>query len=102
MATQTHDLTIGTINTILLLTSSLAIILALNSIRTGTTKGLKIGLGTTFALGFVFLSLKIGVEWPRLYLNGFTINSGLPASTYYVLTGAHALHVAVGMVAVGY
>ena len=102
VATQTHDLTIGTINTILLLTSSLAIILALNSIRTGNTKGFKIGLGTTFALGSVFLALKLGFEWPRLYLNGFTINSGLPASSYYVLTGAHAVHLAVGMVAVGY
>ena len=102
MATQTHDLTIGTINTILLLTSSLAIILALNSIRTGNIKGLKIGLGTTFGLGAVFLALKLGFEWPRLYLNGFTINSGLPASTYYALTGAHAVHLAVGMVAIGY
>jgi cytochrome c oxidase subunit I+III len=101
-AAQTHDLTIGTVNTLLLLTSSLTIILALNSIRTGNVKGLKTGLAATFAFGAAFLALKLGVEWPQLYLNGFTVNSGLPASSYYVLTGAHAVHLAVGMVAIGY
>ena len=102
LATATHDVTIGTVNTILLLTSSLMIILALHSIKTGNATGLKIGLGSTFALGFAFLDLKLGFEWPDLMRKGFSINSGLPGSTYFVLTGAHAVHVAVGLVAVGY
>ncbi|MGE5533187.1 MAG: cbb3-type cytochrome c oxidase subunit I, partial [Bacillota bacterium] len=102
IAYQIHDLTLGTLNTILLLTSSLAIIYALYSVRTGNAKGLKVGLSSTFALGFLFLVLKLGLEWPGLYFSGFTINSGLPASSYYALTGAHAVHVAVGMVAIGY
>ena len=59
-------------------------------------------MGSTFALGFAFLDIKLGFEWPDLIRNGFTINSGLPASSYYVLTGLHAIHVAVGLVAVGY
>ena len=102
IATQTHNVLLGMTNTIILLTSSLAMILALVSIRAGNVKGLKIGLASAFALGFAFLSIKLGFEWPELISKGFTINSGLPASTYYTLTGLHAMHVAVGLVAVGY
>jgi cytochrome c oxidase subunit I+III len=102
IATQTHDTLLGMTNTIILLTSSLTMILALYSIRAGNVKGLKICLFSTVALGFTFLGLKLGVEWPALIRSGFTISSGLPASTYYVLTGLHAVHLAVGLVAIGY
>jgi cytochrome c oxidase subunit I+III len=102
VATQTHNVLLGMTNTIILLTSSLTMIISLYSIKTNNVTGLKIGLGSTFALGFVFLDLKLGFEWPDLIRNGFTINSGLPGSSYFVLTGLHAVHVAVGLVAVGY
>jgi cytochrome c oxidase subunit I+III len=102
IATQTHNVFLGMTNTIILLTSSLAMILSLYAIRQGNVKGLKIGLGSAFALGIAFLVIKLGFEWPELISKGFTITSGLPASTYYVLTGLHAVHVAVGLVAVGY
>jgi cytochrome c oxidase subunit I+III len=101
-AAQTHNAILGMVNTIILLTSSLAIILALYSIRAGNVRGLKIGLISTFGLGLTFLIIKLGFEWPELYSKGFTITSGLPGSTYYLLTGVHAVHVAVGLVAVGY
>ncbi len=101
-ATETHNVYIGMANTIFLLTSSLAMILALASIKAGNIKGLKIGLSSAFALGITFLVIKLGFEWPALIGKGFTISSGLPASSYYVLTGLHAMHVAVGLVAIGY
>ena len=102
IATQTHNVLLGMTNTIILLTSSLTMILALYSIKAGNSNWTKICLGSTFALGFAFLDIKLGFEWPDLIRNGFTINSGLPASSYYVLTGLHAMHVAIGLVAVGY
>jgi cytochrome c oxidase subunit I+III len=102
IATQTHNVLLGMTNTIILLTSSLAMVLSLYAIRAGNVRGLKIGLGSAFALGAAFLVIKLGFEWPELISKGFTITSGLPASTYYVLTGLHAMHVAVGLVAVGY
>jgi cytochrome c oxidase subunit I+III len=102
IATQTHNVLLGMTNTIILLTSSLAMILALVSIKAGKVRGLKLSLNGAFALGFVFLAIKLGFEWPTLFRNGFTINSGLPASSYFVLTGLHAMHVAVGLVAIGY
>jgi len=102
IASQTHNVLLGMTNTIILLTSSLTMILGLYFIRLGNVGRLKICLGGTFALGCSFLAIKLGIEWPTLIHNGFTINSGLPASTYFVLTGLHAVHVAVGLVAVGY
>jgi cytochrome c oxidase subunit I+III len=102
VATETHNVLLGMTNTIILLTSSLAMVLSLYAIRKGSVKGLKIGLGSAFALGATFLVIKLGFEWPDLISKGFTITSGLPASTYYVLTGLHAVHVAVGLVAIGY
>ena len=102
VASQTHDAILGMVNTIILLTSSLSMVLALYSIKTGNTTGLKIGLTSALALGAAFLSIKLGIEWPALIRNGFTINSGLPGSTYYVLTGVHAIHLAAGMVAIAY
>jgi len=102
IASQIHDVTIGMVNTIILLTSSLAIVYGFHSIRSGNIKGLRIGLLATLALGASFLIIKLGVEWPTYYRNGFTISSGLPGSTYFVLTGLHAAHVAAGLVAVGY
>ncbi len=102
VASQTHDVILGMINTIILLTSSLSMVLALYSIKTGNAKGLKIGLSGAMVLGVAFLVIKLGFEWPQLIRNGFTINSGLPGSTYYVLTGVHAVHLSAGLVAVGY
>ncbi len=101
-ASTIHDPIIGMTNTIILLTSSLSMLLALYFIRTGNTLGLKIGLAGTIVLGIVFLEIKLGFEWPDLFRNGFTVNTGLPASSYFVLTGIHAMHVAVGLVAVSY
>ena len=102
VASQTHNVMLGMTNTIILLTSSLAMVFALYSIRASNTRGLRIGLFSTFALGATFLIIKLGIEWPAYYRNGFTINSGLPGSTYFVLTGLHAAHVAAGLVAIGY
>jgi cytochrome c oxidase subunit I+III len=98
----THDTILGMTNTIILLTSSLAMILALYFIRAGNNRGTKISLVSTFVLGFLFLDIKLGFEWPAEIRKGFTINSGLPASTYYALTGVHAMHVAIGLIAVSY
>ncbi len=101
-ALETHDVVLGTINTIVLLTSSLAMILALHSARTGNTTGIKIALSSALILGIVFLEIKLGFEWPAEYRKGFTITSGLPASTYYALIGIHGMHVAIGCVAISY
>lgn len=99
---QTHNLAIGTTDTIILLTSSLTMILSLQAIRNGNLRLLKAGLAGTFALGATFLVLKLIVEWPQEFANGFVITGGIAPSAYYTLMGAHALHVGVGLAALSY
>ena len=98
---EVHNVPIGALNTIILLTSSFAMIMARESIKVNNLRGLKVYLLWTFALGTAFLVIK-GYEWLELIAKGFVISSGLPASTYYVTTGAHGIHVGVGLVAVLY
>ena len=98
---EIHSVPIGAVNTIILLTSSLGMIMARESIKANNPRGLKMWLLCTFGLGTAFLLIK-GYEWLGLMAKGFVIWSGLPASTYYVTTGAHGIHVGVGLVAVLY
>lgn len=47
---------------------------------------------TAMLLGVVFVSIQ-GYEWSKLLSLGMTIGSGVFAATFYLLIGAHALHV---------
>lgn len=49
-------------------------------------------LGATAALGAIFLAVQ-GFEWARLLAFGLTTTSSLYGATFYVLVGAHGLHV---------
>jgi cytochrome c oxidase subunit I+III len=98
---QIHDVTIGAINTIVLLTSSLTMIFAREYAHEQSIRGLKASLILTFLLGTTFLAVK-GYEWAGLIAGGFLISSSLPAATYYITTGAHAVHVGAGLVAVSF
>jgi cytochrome c oxidase subunit I+III len=93
-----HNIRLATFNTLLLFSSGMTAFLALYSIRNGNRNGMVGWLGATFALGFSFLSIKI-IEWFQLLsLNPpFSIVSGLPGSTYYFMTGIHAVHIMVGL-----
>ena len=99
---QVHDVAIGFINTVILLTSTLAIVLAFYSIRNGNVRGLKLWTAVAFILGALFLAIKLGIEWPALYANGFTLTSGLPAATYFLTVGLHAVHVGIGLIVMAY
>jgi len=93
-----HNIRLATFNTLLLFSSGMTVFLALHSIRNGNRNGMVGWLGATFALAGSFLAIKI-IEWFQL-LNAnhpFTIASGLPGSTYYFMTGIHAVHIIVGL-----
>ncbi len=96
-----HDVRIGGINTIILLTSSLTAALAVAYSKKGDLRNTLMSLIATFALGGLFMVLK-AVEWSELYAEGFTLTSELPASVYYTLTSVHGAHVLAGMIAILY
>src|SRR5690606_12876023 len=80
------ELTIVTINTVLLLVSSLTMHWATVGIRRGDVPQLVRGLALTLGLGVAFLTLQ-AVEYGHLT---FSIRDGVFGSTFYALTSFHA------------
>ncbi|MDW8362844.1 MAG: heme-copper oxidase subunit III [Myxococcales bacterium] len=54
-------------------------------------------LGIAAVLGTVFVLVQ-GYEWARLIARGLTMQTSAHGSFFYLLVGAHAVHVAVGLV----
>lgn len=88
---------LGLINTFVLLTSSLTMVLAFAAVEGGNPKRLRTSLWLTILLGLVFLGIK-GVEYAGEIGAGFTPSAGIFWSFYYGMTGLHALHVLGGVV----
>ncbi len=89
----------GALNTMVLLTSSLSIVLAHDAVEKGNNaKAVKL-MFTTVALGCVFLVVK-GYEYNHEIHAGFTPMKNLFWSYYFLMTGLHGLHVIGGMVSI--
>ena len=108
LAAEELNRTIGTVNTLLLLISSMTIAMSTSSLqlkKKGTTLGL---LTITVLLGIVFLINKYfewGVKfqhgiWPgsEHLLNDFSQGEILFFGLYFIMTGLHALHIIVGLI----
>jgi cytochrome c oxidase subunit 3 len=101
------DLTLGTVNTLVLLGSSLTMALAVRSAQLGRRNRLLLFLALTLGLGLVFLGIK-SVEYshkfhehlvpgPRFHVDSPLANNvQLFFSFYFAMTGMHALHMLVG------
>lgn len=102
------NLVIGTVNTYILLTSSLTVALAIHATRHGRRRRTVGLLWATIALGLAFDVLKI-IEYAQHLAEGlapgmFYAYDALPShgvvlyvTLYYLLTGLHALHVTGGV-----
>ena len=84
---------VASMNTAILLVSSVTVHYALHSIRHGNRRGLQVGLAVTFLLGTMFLFTQIN----EYFKAGFSIEDGALASVFYGLTGLHGAHVFVGL-----
>ena len=87
---------LGTLNTVLLLTSSLTMATGIAAIRHGRQRTLQIALALTLALAAGFLGIKY-VEWSEDFSHGLFPSSNLFFGLYFVMTGLHGLHVILGM-----
>jgi cytochrome c oxidase subunit 3 len=99
------SITLGAVNTLILLTSSLTMVLSISAIKRGAVNRSLLFQAATVLLGLVFLGNKY-VEWsdhirhgvypdsPELLLmsHGKILYFGL----YYVMTGIHGVHVLIG------
>ena len=91
------SVTAGAINTFVLLTSSLSVVLAHAAIEKGDQNKSFTYIWYTIGFGLVFLVIKT-YEYTGKILHGHTITENLFWSFYYTMTGLHALHVIGGMV----
>lgn len=99
------NLLLGTLNTAILLTSSLTMALALHGAQQGQSRRVLQLLFATLVFGLAFLGIK-GVEYHQHFQEGFFpgahFRAGLPQGMqmffllYFLMTGLHAIHMVVG------
>lgn len=86
------------LNTILLLSSSVTITIAHHALLHDNRKILKIFLGLTFLLGFIFVFYQ-AEEYIEAYQHmNLKMTSGIYGSTFFMLTGFHGMHVTIGAI----
>ena len=88
---------LGLVNTFVLLTSSMTMVLAFAAVEQKNPKRLQANLLLTVLLGLTFLVIK-GFEYAGEIAYGFIPGAGIFWSFYYAMTGLHALHVLAGIV----
>jgi cytochrome c oxidase subunit III len=100
------EVILGTVNTLILLTSSLTMATSIAAVQKGQRRLSSLLLLATMILGLLFLTNK-GMEWGAKFHQG--IYPGSPAllsrpkgeilffGLYYIMTGLHGLHVLVGI-----
>jgi cytochrome c oxidase subunit III len=89
------------INTAVLAASSASLQLAVHWLRRGKMALVGPALATTLVLGAVFLGLQT-VTWRSLLDEGLAPSGGPYPSVFYALTCFHAIHVLVGIGALGW
>jgi heme/copper-type cytochrome/quinol oxidase subunit 3 len=95
---------IGTLNTMVLITSSITMVMSWASLKMGSLAGFKRYMAATIGLGTLFLVIK-GFEYGAKFGHGVFPATGWPEVTdpstfyalYFTVTGLHGLHVLLGI-----
>jgi len=98
----------GTLNTVVLITSSLTMALAVHAAQAGERRALMLFLAVTIVLGCVFLGVKAfeyRTEFVEHHLPGpgfqfeaaYARQAQIFFSLYFLMTGLHALHMIIGI-----
>jgi cytochrome c oxidase subunit 3 len=102
------DITLGTVNTIVLITSSVTMALSIRSMQVGRKDRTLLFLTLTLALAAIFLVIKYFEYSHKIHLGQlpgkfytFTgiegTNPHIFFSVYFAMTGLHAVHIIAGM-----
>lgn len=107
IAAQELNITLGTVNTIILLTSSLTMALSIAAIQRGKKTLSILFLISTISFALAFLVIKY-FEWSAKFQHGIAPKAPELLSKpngeivfygmYYAMTGLHALHVIIGAI----
>ncbi len=85
------------LTTLILLTSSMTSVLAIQAMHRHDRKGIQKWLGVTVALGLVFLFLEI-YEFVEYVNHGHKFTTSAFSTAFYTLVGFHGAHVVFGIV----
>jgi cytochrome c oxidase subunit 3 len=107
VASQALDITLGTLNTAVLLLSSFTMVVAVFGSQTGRRRLLVGGLAMTIALGIAFLAIKFYEYYQKYvehYIPGpsfafpapYTQPAKMYFTLYFAMTGLHAAHMIIG------
>jgi cytochrome c oxidase subunit 3 len=88
-------------NSLVLLASSATIQWANGRMERGDAKGFRYWWGLTISLGLLFLAGQV-IAWRQLAAQGLYVSSNPNSSFFYLLTAAHGLHLAGGVLALLY
>lgn len=91
------DVPLGTINTVILITSSVTMVLAWSALMEKNLGRFKVLLGSTILLALVFLVIK-GFEYAAKFEHHHYISTDTFFATYFTLTGLHAVHILGGVI----
>jgi len=111
MAAEELDVWLGTLNTVILLVSSMTIAMAVTSIQLRNKRLTLILMGITVFLALLFMVNKY-FEWTGKISHGIFPGSEILHQSsqgeilffglYYAMTGLHALHIVVGVAFIAY
>jgi len=87
---------LGVLNTLLLLTSSWFVVMGVEAVRDGRNRGAKALLRLAFLCGAGFCAIK-AIEYTEKFRDGITLVTNDFFMYYFMYTGIHLLHVAIGL-----
>jgi heme/copper-type cytochrome/quinol oxidase subunit 3 len=83
-------------STFILLMSSFLMALAVSAMHKGQIKSFRRNVLGVIFFGLIFLGCQV-YEFTHFFHQGLTIQNSVFGSTFYVLTGTHGTHVAIGI-----
>jgi len=98
---QELNIPLATLNTFILIASSVTVVLAWANMRLGNLKKGKIFLFLTLCCGAGFMVIK-SIEYGSKFAHHHYPSTNNFFATYFVMTGLHGIHVLGGMVVFGY
>jgi len=93
-----YDIPFTSVSSFVLLMSSLTMVLAHNALSRGDQNGTKTWLFATASLGAVFLGGQVFEFTEFIVEYDMALTTNPAASAFYVLTGFHGIHVAIGVI----
>jgi nitric oxide reductase NorE protein len=90
------QVSLGAVNTVLLLSSSLLVVLAVQRVLGGRRAGAGRLIMGALCCGVGFVAVK-AVEWTQLFAGRKGVGSGEFFAYYFMFTGIHLMHVLIGL-----